>query len=88
MPGLNLLHLLLICAGAAHAHQEMILIFNEENQHVLTQLVLCWCHVMLGVGQHAGLKYGRKVGRRHAILVGLGREYGEEVEDVEKQLLV
>ena len=66
----------------------MILVLNEEDDDALIQPVLLWRHGVVGMGEHAGLEDGGEVLRRHAILVRLGREDGEQVEDVEQKLAV
>ena len=43
---------------------------------------------MLGMGEHAGLEDGGEVGGGHAVLIGLGGKDGQEIENVEQQLLV
>lgn len=66
----------------------MILVFDQEDQNILTQFVLIRRHVVLGVGEHAGLKDGGEVSGRHAILIGFGSKDGQEIENVEQQLLI
>jgi hypothetical protein len=75
---------LLIRGRTIHADKEMILVFDQENQHVLAQLVLVWRHIVLWVGEQAGLEDGRKIGRVHSVLVGFGRENCQQIKDVEQ----
>lgn len=87
-PGFDSLDGLLISSSAIHAKQEVVLVFDEEDQDILAQLVLIGRHVMLGVGEHARLEYGGEVGGGHAILVGFGGKDGQEIENIKQQLLV
>jgi hypothetical protein len=86
--GFDFLHLLLVGGCTAHAEEKVVLVFDEENQYVLAQFVFVGHHVVVGMGDHSRLEDRGQVVRRHAILVGLGREHSEEVEDVEEKLLV
>lgn len=86
--GFDSLDGLLVGRSAVHAKQEVILVFDQEDQDILAQLVLVRRHVMLGMGEHAGLEDGGEIGRGHAILVGFGGKDGQEIENVEQQLLV
>ena len=86
--GFDSLDGLLVGGSAVHAKQEVILVFDQEDQDILTQLVLIGRHVMLGMGEHAGLEDGGEVGGGHAVLIGLGGKDGQEIENVEQQLLV
>jgi hypothetical protein len=78
----------LVCGCALHADKEVVLVFDQEYQNALIQLILFRCHCVVGVGKNAGLKNGGKVMRVHPVQVRLGGEDGEKVEDVEEQLSV
>jgi hypothetical protein len=84
----NLLHSRLICGGTVHAKQEVILILDQKDQHVLAQLVFVRRHIMLGMGEQSGLEDGGQIARIHPILVGFGSEDRQEVENIQEQLLV
>lgn len=87
-PGFDGLNGLFVSGGAVHAEEEVVLVLDEKDQDILAQFVLVGRHVMLGMGEHSGLEYGGQVGGGHAVLVGLGGEYGQEIQDIQEQLLV
>jgi hypothetical protein len=66
----------------------VILVFDEEDDDALVEPILLWGHGVVGVRQHAGLEDGGQILRRHAVLIRLGRKYGEQVEEVQQQLAV
>lgn len=86
--GLDRLDRLFIGSGTIHAEQKVVLVLDEENENILTQLVLIGRHVMLGMGEHSRLEDGGQIGRSHAVLIGFGGKDGQKIEDVEQQLLV
>jgi hypothetical protein len=66
----------------------MILVLDEKDDDALIQPVLLWRHGVVGMGEHAGLEDGGEVLGRHAVLVRLGRKYGEQVKDIQQELTV
>ena len=81
-PRFNSLDSLLISSGAVHAEEEVVLVLDEKDQDILAQFVLIGRHVMLGMGEHSGLENGGQVGRGHAVLIGLGGEDGQEIQNI------
>jgi hypothetical protein len=65
---------LLIDAGARHANEEVILVLDEEDEHVLTESVFHGCHIVLRVGDQPRLEYCCQVGGSHAVEIRLGCE--------------
>lgn len=87
-PFLDLLLGLLIGSGSLHADQEVILIFDEENDDTLIQSVFFRCHGMVGMRQHSRLEDRSQVLGRHPVLVRFGSKDGQQVENVEEELAV
>jgi hypothetical protein len=85
---LYLCHCLVIGGSSGHADEEVILVFNQEDEHVLAEAILGWSHVVGGMRKDARLEDCGEIGRRHLVQVGLGSEYGKQVENVEQQLAV
>ena len=69
-----------------HADEEMVLVLDQEYDDALIEAVLFRGHGVARVGEHAGLEDGGKVLWVHPVLVGLGGEDSEEVEDIEQEL--
>ena len=86
--GLDRLYRLFIGSSTVHTEQEVVLVFDKEDQNILTQFVFIGRHVMLGVGEHPRLEDGGQIRRSHAVLLGFGSKDSQEIEDVEQQLLV
>jgi hypothetical protein len=63
------LHGLRIHSGALHANEEVILVLNEEDEHVLTETVFRNRHIVLWVGQHSRLEDGGKICSGHLVEV-------------------
>jgi hypothetical protein len=83
---LHLLNRLLVCRRALHPDQEVVLVVNQKNQHVLAQPVLGRRHVVVRVGEDAGLEDCGKIRGGHFVEVRLGGEDGEEIENVQQKL--
>jgi hypothetical protein len=71
-----------------HTKQEVILIFNQEDDDTLVQSILLRGHCMGRVGKHARLEDSSQILCRHAILISLGGKDGQQVQDVKKKLSV
>jgi hypothetical protein len=81
-------HCLFISCRTPHPDQEMVLIFNQENQNILTETIFTWSHIVGRMREHARLKDCGQILRGHTIFVGFGSENCKQVEDVEKKLSI
>jgi hypothetical protein len=71
-----------------HTNQEMVLIFNQKDQDILTESIFGRSHIVLWVGKETWLKDGSKICRGHLVQIRLGREDSQKVEDVQEQLSI
>lgn len=87
-PLLDFLNRPLVGRCTLHTNEEMILVFNEEDNNTLVETILLRCHGVGGMREHAWLENGGQVLRVHAINVGLGGEDGEQIQDIKHQLAI
>lgn len=69
-----MLHGALVNSGTFHTNQEVILVVNEEYEHVLAETVILWGHVMLRMRENTRLEDGGEIGRCHLVHIGFGGE--------------
>ena len=61
----------------------MVLILDQEYQHVLTQPILIGRHVVLRMRDDARLEDSSKISSCHPVEVRLGSKDSQQIEDVE-----
>ena len=78
----------MICGSAGHTDEEAVLVFDQEDEHILRQAVFLRCHVVLRVRKQSRLEDSGQVRCGHLVQIRLAGKHREKVQDIEQQLAV